>query len=462
MLNYWDILLRCENGPLMKETDFDILVGAKARELARKYDIQFDRETIVPDDDDLADRVFEAAVDFTAEVGIYVSDTGRVIKLTRDEILSTIDRVRSKVTYGSGKDAADVVYRGIEDRLDPFIAFSPVGNPVPQEIFSEFIQHYARERITDGIFSPLLTSYNGIPVKSDTPMEIEGSIWNLKAMREAARLVGRPDIGFFNWASTAEKTDTIFALAREEFGARKTDGVLVAATAEMKVDYERLKKTGLCLQAGYIIQSLLGPLVGGYAGGPAESTIVNVAHHLLAAIVYRADIHCSFPIHIKYTCNTTPELLWLTALTSQALSRNSHMLLLPACMGQAGPCTEMNLLEFAAYGLVATVSGSDSLDLGAQTMNRHPERWTVMAPKLGAEVGHIAARMGMTRGEANEITKKITKKYQALHKNPPLGKKFSECFDLATLEPTPEFASLYEETQEYLEGLGLRFATLKP
>lgn len=462
MLNYSDILDRCENGPLMKESDYDRLIGTKAREMAKKYNLKYDPENIIPNDDDLADRMFQAAVDFTAEVGVFVTDTSRVIKMTREEILSTIDKCRSKITYGNGKDAADVIYRKIEDPRDPFVVFSPVGNPVPQEIFSKFIQHYARENITDAIFSPLLTSFNGATVKSDTPSEIEASIWNLKCLRESARLVGRPDIGIFNWASTAEKTDTIFALAREEFGARKNDGVLVAATAEMKVDYERLKKVSWLVQTGYNIESLLGPLMGGYAGGPVESAIVNTAHHLLAAIVYRADIHCSFPIHINYCCNTTPEMLWLVAISTQALTRNTHMLLFPACMCQAGPCTEMNLLEFAAFGLAATVSGACALDLGAQTMNRHDERWTVMGPKLGAEVGHLAARMGITRSEANEIVKKIIKKYNALHSNPPLGKKFSECFDLATLEPSPEFAELYVQAKNDLEEYGLRFSMLIP
>lgn len=461
MLNYYEILDRCENGPLMKESDYDRLVGQKCKELVKKYDIKYNPEEIVPSDDALADRLFEAAVEFTAEVGVYLTDTGRVIQMTRDEILDTIANVRSQVYYGSNKDMALLKKRKIEDSVDPFVAFSPVGNPVPQELFLAFIQHYARERITDAIFSPVLTSYRGQPVKSDTPSEMEASIWNLKALREAAKMVGRPDVGICNWASTAEKTDVVIALADAKFGGRTNDGVLNAAIAEMKVDYERLKKVSYLLQTGYILEGLLGPLMGGYAGGPAETALVHVAHHFLAAIVYRTDVNIGFPIHINYCCNTTPEMLWLISVYNQALSRNCDILKMPNFFGHAGPNTEMCMLEAACFGMAATVSGGDSLDLGAMTMNRHPDRWAVLEPKLAAEVGHVVSRTGMTRKDVNTIVKALVKEIKPLFGTMPLGSKWQEVFDVETINPKPQYVELFNNTKKKLEGFGMDFSVLK-
>jgi len=460
-VTYQEVLDRAENGPLMKESEFDRLVGKKAKELTRKYNIKFDPGTIVPDDDALADRLFEAAVEFIVDVGVYVCDSERVIKLTRDEVLETIANVRSQVQYGRNKDAAIARKRSVEDTLDPFIIFSPVGNPVPEELFEAFIQHYAQERITDAIFSPVLTSYKGRPVKSDVASEMEASIWNLKKLREAARIAGRPDVGIANWASTAEKTDVIIALADPAFGSIINDGVLCAAIAEMKVDQERLKKVSYLVQKGFIIEGLLGPLMGGYAGGPAETAICHVAHHFLAAIVYRTDINVGFPIHINYCCNSTPEMLWLTAVINQALARNCNILKLSNMFNHAGPNTEMCMLEAACYGATATVSGTDAMDLGALTMNRHSLRWAVQEPKMAAEVGHIVARMGLTRKEVNEIVTACVNENKPLFGTAPLGSQWTECYDTERLIPTPEYVELRERIKGKLQKMGLNWSVLR-
>ena len=460
-VTYQEVLNRAETGPLMKEGLYDRKVGQVARELVKKYNIKFDPENIVNSDDALADRVFEAALDFIVELGVYVTDYERIIQFTKDEVIDTIANVRPKVQYGRNKDAAIATKRAVEDSLDPFIAFSPVGNPVDEEVFVKFIMHYAKERITDALFSPVLTKFRGQPVKSDVSSEMEASIQNLKYLREAARLVGRPDVGLCNWASTAEKTDVVIALADPAFGSIINDGVLNAAIAEMKVDQERLKKVSYLLQKGFIIEGLLGPLFGGYAGGVEGTAICHVAHHFLAAIVYRTDINIGFPIHINYCCNTTPEMLWLTAIINQALARNCNILKLSNMFNHAGPNTEMCMLEAINYGATATVSGADAMDLGALTMNRHPMRWAVEEPKMAAEVGHIVARMGLTRKEVNEFVKKNVAEYKPLFGSMPLGSRWDECYDTDKLIPKNDYADLVAKMKKKMTDYGLDWSVLK-
>ena len=459
-VTYPEVLYRAETGPLMKENAFDRKVGSVCRELVKKYDIKYDPNIVVNYSDDIADRFFQAALDFFVEVGVYVTDYQRVIHFTREETLETIAGVLAQVQYGRNKEAKIAFKRKVEDSMDPFIAFSPVGNPVSQELFQAFIQHYVQERITDAIFSPVLTEFNGQPVKSDVSSEMEASIWNLKTLREAARMCGRPDVGICNWASTAEKTDVVIALADPAFGSIINDGVLNAAIAEMKIDQERLKKVSYLRQRGFILEGLLGPLMGGYAGGPAETTVCNIAHHFLAACVYRTDININFPIHINYCCNTTPEMLWLTSVTNQALARNCNILKLSNMFNHAGPNTEICMLEAACYGLTATVSGADAMDLGALTMNRHPMRWAVQEPKMAAETGHIAARMGIDRKQANDIVKALLKEYMPLMGTMPLGSRWDECYDTERLIPKPEYAELVAKIHKKLEGFGLKWSVL--
>jgi len=54
----------------------------KLAEIIDRYKIKWDRQTIVNSDDDLADRVFQAAVDLIAEAGAYCPDTNRVMEFT--------------------------------------------------------------------------------------------------------------------------------------------------------------------------------------------------------------------------------------------------------------------------------------------------------------------------------------------------------------------------------------------
>ncbi len=461
MLTYWEILDRCEHGPMMAENDYDMLLMKKVRKLVKKYNIKFDPNHVVNEDGEMADRIWQAAIDFVDEVGIYCLDTGRIIQISRKEILESLAGQREEIVYGDGQDVRVVKYRAIEDKKDPFIMMNPCGNPCPEEIFEPFVRSYVREDIVDSFAGPLLTTFRGRPVKSDSPFEVEGAIWNARKLREACVIEGRPGLACWNFASTAEGTDAVFASCMDQFGCIPGNGMLIGAIAEMKVDYERLKKTSLALQRGFVMESLLGPILGGYAGGAEGTALITVAHVFLGALVYRCAFHCIFPFHIHYTCTSTPDTLWANGMATQAVTRNSHMLVINAAFSQAGPCTEMCFWEYVTFALACTVSGADGLDLGAQAMNKHDEYWSPLACILGAEVAHVAARQGITRAQANKLILQILPKYSHLHEGGfSIGQKFSECYDLTTLQPTPPHQAMYEKIKAELTEMGLDFSLL--
>jgi len=130
-------------------------------------------------------------------------------------------------------------------------------------------------------------------------------------LREAARAAGRPQIGIHNLISNAERTDATLAAIQADFGAQPNDGLCIAATAELKIDYERVKKVVALRHSGHNKYALYGPLMGGYAGGPEATAIVLVAYHFLGVLALEAQWHCCFPLHIHHLCNTTRELLWI-------------------------------------------------------------------------------------------------------------------------------------------------------
>ncbi|UCG04808.1 MAG: monomethylamine:corrinoid methyltransferase [Desulfobacterales bacterium] len=459
MIGFWDVIGRSESGPLVKEKEFDLRVGRVARQMIEKYDIKYDPQNVIPADDGLADRVYQAGLDLFLELGIYCRDTGRLMKFTRDEVQWALKHAAATVTYGQGRDMATMTYRAVEDRKPPFCIMTPVGAPVAEERFVPMVQSYAQEPLAQTFSSAFSQTVHGRPIKSGTPQEVEAAIWNVIKLREAARAAGRPQIGIHNLVSNAERTDAILAAVQADFGVQPNDGLCIAATAELKIDYERVKKTVFLRQSGHNKYGLYGPLVGGYAGGPQATALVHIAHHFLGLLAFEAQWHCGFPLHIHHGCNTTRELLWLVSLTAQALSRNTRLLITANTFAAAGPCTEMVAYEIVAHALAATVAGAD-LDLAAVARNRHPEHATGMEARIGAEAGHLIARQGVTREQANEIVKQILTQYEDQLADAPIGKRLDECYRLETLEPTQAYLELYEQVKEKLGKFGLDYSLL--
>jgi methylamine--corrinoid protein Co-methyltransferase len=68
--------------------------------------------------------------------------------------------------------------------------------------------------------------------------------------------------------------------------------------------------------------------------------------------------------------------------------------------------------------------------------------------------------MGLKRYKANTIVEKIISKYENQMEAAPIGKRFSECYDLGKLKPTQEYSELYERAKEELTSMGLDYSYL--
>jgi methylamine--corrinoid protein Co-methyltransferase len=456
MIGFWDAYKRSETGSFIKEQEFDKQVGTVANQLVQKHGIRFDREQVIPSDDTLADKVYQAGLELFLELGIYCRDTSRLIQFSLDEVQWALDHAPTTVTYGQGPDTRIMRHRKVEDTIPPFCLNTPVGCTVAEERFVAMVQSYAQEPLSDTFSSAFSQTVGGRPIKSGTPQEVEAAIWNVVKLREAARAAGRPLIGIHNLISNAEKTDATLAASQEEFGAHPNDGLGVAAIAEMKADYERMKKVVFLDHKGYNRYGLYGPIMGGYAGGPEATAIVHVAHHFLGLLAFGAQWHDGFPLHLMQGCNSTRDLLWLISVCGQAVARNTHLLIGVSPFTAAGPCTEMVVQELAAIVLAATVSGLH-LNLAAVARNKLPERSSGMEARIGAETGHLIAKQGITRKAANEIVKKILSCYESKIPDAPQGKRFDECYDLKTVRPTQEYLDVYDRCKEQLTKFGLEY-----
>jgi hypothetical protein len=458
MIDFWEVVRRSENGELVEERDIDRRVGRIAKEVCQKFDIKFDPETVIPSDDALIDRMFDAAVEFFLKVGVYCTDTGRVMKFSREELFDALDYGTDRIVWGEGRDQRIQVNRTVEDSKPPFCNFSLVGTPYSEKTFLQSAMSVAKEPLADTFSAgSLLHTLDGVEVRSGSPSEVEAAIWDVGKRREAAKKVGHPGKGMYTIVSAAEKNDAMIAAARPEFGALARDGVIHGGIAEMKVDYDRMKRIPFLRRTTYSIGGLFGLLMGGYAGGPEGTSIDLIAHIFLGRLVFESQYSVCFPIDIHHTCNTTRAMLWLVSTAHQALARNTHLLHFANTFIAGGPCTDFACYELIAHGVTAAVSGA-ALSAAAVARNKYPERCTGMEGRICAEAAHAAARSRITRREANELVKKVLVKYENQMDDAPLGKTFSECYDLEKVEPKQEYIELYARIKKEVESMGLDYS----
>ena len=454
MVSFMEVIDRALKGPFYSERDFDLKVFVpRLKEIIKKYEIKYDPENPIPSDNDLADRLFKAGVEFYANVGTYCVDTERVIRFTEAEIKEALVTAPSAPVFGEGKEAKALVARKPESDIPPWCFIGATGAIVScEEIFLSLIQGYGLIPLANSITTPTIATLNGVPIRSDSPLEVMGAIETVILAREGLRRAGRPGLPIMNSIATAG-SDTA-KIAGSQFGLRPSDGWLIGSMAEMKVNFERLNEVAYVTSLGGHVVAETSPILGGYCGGPEGVAVANVAYHIQSILVFRGSCQDSFPFNLKYSCSTGRDILWAISLSNQAISRNSHLPLFTITLIASGPMTEMNFYETAAHVITAIVSGG-STEAGSAAKNVLIDHITPMGPLWASEVAH--AVIGMKRTEANEIVNRLLSKYESNLDNPPQGKKYQECYNVETSEPTLEHMELYRRVKKEVSGYGLKF-----
>ncbi|MFW9779885.1 MAG: monomethylamine:corrinoid methyltransferase [Candidatus Heimdallarchaeota archaeon] len=450
------ILDRAQTGPVCLEKDFDLKVLVPAlRRVIKEYDISFDRTQPIPTDNDLADKLWEAAWDLYLEVGTLCTDTYRRILFSEEEIQEALGNFPGKFTVGFGRDSREIAARRIEDPQRPYCLFSP-DITCDEDLFVPMSMAYLQEPLADGVCAPILEEIEGMPIRSGYPSELKGSVAHAMMFREAARRAGRPGI-FLKSVGTAESDAAQIAASNPEWGERLTDGRFVASVTELKVNNSLLNKMVHFHTYGCFICALTGPIMGGYAMGAAGTAIVGIAYHLMGLMVNQAHFMVYFPFHLKYsTCNTMRELLWVISTSYQALARNCNLISMSGGFTAAGPCTEMVLHEAATHGLVSVVSGANLWEIGV-AFNKYKNYATPMEARIAAEAGCGVAKEGISRSDANELTLALLDLYEEKIPTAPKGKHFRECYDVTKVKPTQEYTDLYRKTKKELQDIGVPF-----
>ena len=449
MVNFIDVIDRAATGPMMTQKDFDVKVFIPSlRNVLKKYDLKRKSEEVVNTDDSYADRVFEAAVEFYSEVGTYITDTERIIKFSKAEVLEAVDDAPKEAYFGEGPDRCVMKGRLPDSDELPYCHVGS-GTNTSEEFALRLVESYARISKAKTISIPIINTLGHIRTAAGAPTEVFAGIRAMQYGREGCRRAGRPGLGIIDHVSSCASGVASIAASAPQFGARPSDGWLVAPFAELKTDYSSLNQTAYLTAWGANIGQEAGPILGGYAGGANGLAVVNTAYSLHGILVIRATYHLIYPIHMTYVCSSQTDVLWATSVSTQAIARNMGVPYYTLLYAAAGAATKMYFQEALACLLMLISSGSGIEDV-------HPGKakitngCTPVDMEFTCRLGH--ACKGLTRKEANKIIDKVIPKYIDQLQNPPDGETLDECYDLDYFKAKPHFEKLYTEFADELKG----------
>jgi len=446
-------LRRAETGPFLDEKEFDRkVVAATVKRLVDKYRIRYDGAEIVPSDDDLADRVFQAGVELAVEAGVFCQSTSRRILWTRAEIDDGIRNSPTQATVGIGADTAVVRSRTPEDGQTPMIAGGAYGVLAPEELFIPMMLSYAREAAIDAIDPPCLETAYGMPIKGDSPLEALAGWREHELSMEAARRAGREGISV--GCVGLSTTELAQLSATSHGGFRPSDRHYLGLISEFKTNYHMLTKLVHATRIGGLIQSFANPIYGGYVGGAEGVAIALAAGPILLNQLYMATTYGTRPEHPILSCNTTPGLLWAQSVAFQGVSRNTNLMIHVLAGPAGGPGTTTMLLENSALTIAATVSGISMLACSQSASGVNPKHASGLDAKICAEVARAAC--SLSRQDANDVVGQLVSMYEPDLTCRPIGKPFEEVYDVDTVEPKAEWLEVYNLVKDKIRQMGVK------
>ena len=446
-----EIVKRSEAGPFMREADFDRVLTRRVRELTQSYHLKYDPQVLVPSDDGLASRLFQAALDLFVELGAYNQSTERRILFSRAEVLEAVAAAPSQVTLGCGKDTVVERHRGVESSLPCRMHSGPTGTPCSERYHHLILQSCAQEPLVDCLGHGSISSYMGQAIIPGSPLEILAARAEAASAREAVRKAGRPGMHIEDNAVSLTCAGKMASLDAAS-GLRPSDGLLIAQMPELKTNYDQLSRVAHLSNIGMHIVDLMTPLIGGLGGGAEGTAIVTVASHLLGVVCYNASYHFMGHMHLMRSNNTDRMGLWVQAIAGQALANHTPLVSVNDIYTVSGLGTPEVLWEVAAGAVVGAVCGLNQHGVGA-TAGNEKDHTSGLEARFQAEVAHAA--LGTKRTEVNEIVLNCLSHYEQTLANPRLGKPFPELYNTDTLEPGAEWLGIYHQVRDELKTLGL-------
>jgi methylamine---corrinoid protein Co-methyltransferase len=450
------VLDRAHTGPIMESYEWDTRVIPRTiRQILKKYDLQktCDPANPISMNDELADRFFQAGLEAAEEIGLLCTDTHRVIKFSRDELLHGLDAAPAEFTIGENGQEVTFKHRNLNDATKP-VWVCPLSIAVTEDVFLPLVEGIAREETVDCIEGPSLETVYGQKVRAGSPLELMVGKYQAELNYEALKRAGREGMPMYCVGTSPTHYGMLGGYGMPGGFKPGRDIVLMLSPVEMKTTYELLHRLVQMYNCGdAVVYGGSWSMIGGYAGGPEGATLSCIACTILLYTAYQAANGASFPYDMKYMGNCGRDALWALGVVFQALSRNTHLCVNSVLNQTSGPVTNVLLYESAVGMMNLAVSGATSCTGTRTAGGRFTNFITPLEIRFAGEVFKGCA--GMSREQANDIANKLLPRYEGRLMEKPAGKSFLDCYDLKTLQPSDEWLKLYEQIKNECISVGM-------
>ncbi|MCL5734356.1 MAG: monomethylamine:corrinoid methyltransferase [Actinobacteria bacterium] len=452
MISILEFQRRSETGPVMEVNDFDMLVGKRMREIVKKHGITYNPEELVVDDE-TADKVFQAAVEYLSTVGLYNVSTFRQIQFTKEEIEEIARDYREnrrQQVFGTGKEEILIEPRTGQDSRPPLAMVGGTG-PIQEDWHIAFTRNLAQEPTNRGMgFSGGIKSVGGIEPKAGTVSELYCALWEQEALLEALRQAGREGM-HLGVLATVFTFGGVAAVMQNGLRNKHNTQLGIHLMAEQKLDYSRLLTAYFCEQNDMQPWTSATAIIGGLTGGPA-GTAVGLLGNLMGQLSFgHGNLGSLFTSHLGGHGGTR-EACWVYSAAARAAERNIHV----PIGGTAGANhffrgTRVTLYQQIASMITNTASGMAYL-------------WAVGTTGLETRVAVDAMQgiAGMPRDKVNALLNTIMVKIDEAKQGLTPSERYRELpefYDLKTVKPLPEFLATVKQATEELADMGVPYSS---
>lgn len=453
MISLLEIAERTQTGEKVEEAAWDREFYKTITELVKKYKIEFPGgDCFVNMYDDLAERAFEAAIEFLEKMGVYCITTRRRVRLTREEILTAIREAPTEILMGEHRDRRVWKQKKIEgkERLNVCPGHHA---PYTEDLAGLVVSNFAQIPRADFIEGFNFTKVDGREIMGP-PMEVYASRRQVGWMREGVRKAGRPGLAIVYYPINTRAEDLI-GVMDPDHGLRRTDGILLTLLPDLKMEQDMLSAAIVYEEYGSFKLSGSFAIAGGFCGGIDGAIIEGIAKPIACMIVYRGYLHYTGVEHIHMLNGRhilVPGVNWARSVVNQALNRFTPTICMRWVIPTSGPGTELCLLEVAMQSIEAPINGmSLYAPRHCRTTTNHGQ--TPLEAEWMIEVSDAVIDQGFDRHGANDLLVRLAKRLEG--EQPAEGYDITECYDLIHHKPYPEYEKAYDNVKKELTTMGL-------
>jgi len=115
MATIFEVLRRAEDGPYIKEHDFDMKLFKTTSRLVKEHGVTFNPDVVLAADDQMADGLFEAGLRLALEMGMFCTDTSRIIEFSDGELRQALKLAHKRWCWARARNARILRARRFDD-----------------------------------------------------------------------------------------------------------------------------------------------------------------------------------------------------------------------------------------------------------------------------------------------------------------------------------------------------------